>query len=1156
MTSHLPSQLAQLASLLSNPPATASKHLPSLLLQRSIALLQLQDAVQTLSESKEDVSKALEDYLWNVEREMSAEGGGKSSGGAVRASQERLLEALRASVEGFEADWDKGVREFEAWEVKGGGRGWIDGVSRGSGTGADQGSTREEAVSGYLQQLVAEPRTLGSTLAQLSSEDPTLLSTLLPSTTTGKSKAPLEILLRLLENTRGAEGLLEFYIGLWETGIKSLTSPPSPSPSPSPSIDTPPSSTSPSRSTSGEKELCDFLVSSLELLESLALSLPSPPSSSSCTSPGSDPMSTTHPGISAIFLQLFKDLRDLPLPSPVASPMSTRQSSVDRPSVLLGTRSFLGTLSDYSIGGITSVGSGFTSSMDVLGSTLGAGMDSIGLNSISNGIGAVGSGIGALGNGIGSGIRASGTGIASGIGAVGSGIGAVGMGIGAVGAGIGSEIGFGRLGIRRASSDVSIPPTPPLPASTSTPPPTFRPSPSRRASNRTFQPLTTLQLRSSTLLLQSLRPSFPPSSPRSLITLLISHLLQTFPDGEARGKVLLLSVVRYYGFTYLGKRLSRPLSPTSYPRPTLILPSSQSLPPPSKGGMEEKRMFEGTHLSTLEQETMVGIYRLIYGSLVSACGLGIIRGEVEEGEGDERKAWREAGEGFVKGWSQGPTFEVQGGTEDGVKVFKLSAEEFAVLFGSFSNLLLPPFTRPPSFKSTAFRPLSTAYPQDSDEDMGAGVGMRGVLRGIVRGFKDVEGDRADVLCFFEAGEVRLDLTSGSSSIELAGGIGGAGGWISPPRSPRHEDLRTTMTPLPPILSVDRSIRWSDSEVSLLRKGIYSLSKSHFLPSSSSSDDLSTFTTALRSALIRATTNQDFIAQTLYTSLLSLFSTPPSPSQFSALLSSLLHPLLLSRSQHECETSLTMRRLESLDAQLEDLRTRARGERGSIDEGRVRAWYAFLRLSDPMRRLRAKIIDLQSGMEGAGGKGELAEWKKERGIVDFMRGSSELEVGMMWIQRYVSNTIEGDGGGIYASPFWERERRVLEGGEGAVLSFGAASLSLLRNGEEKVMGRSCEDHLERIGMKLTVSTVSSFGLSILANDGQCRDMSGQISLRRYYATGRGTGDCKAVIPGSPNSDPPSPLSPVPRSSLSTRQYLGYLKRTFLAASRRGRSMRRS
>lgn len=491
-------------------------------------------------------------------------------------------------------------------------------------------------------------------------------------------------------------------------------------------------------------------------------------------------------------------------------------------------------------------------------------------------------------------------------------------------------------------------------------------------------------------------------------------------------------------------------------------------------------------------EVFLALHRMVYGAVTGVCGFALEGDAGREGwepgamAGDgERRELKAAARGFVNAWSgSGDSNVGEGGggffspfltPNKGLRGFSLKPSELGVLIESFSELILmevalgpttPTIGSPPM---TSFKRASAFGGGEKFSSFGSGSGSGSGLRDRLTSLISVGGLRGEdgmlfFVSFFERKlcvdrglprrEVFVDGKRGKTTTTI--GVGSptptssrrmGSGWISPPHSPRFEQLSNSLqansnyfgrSPSPSVISISSTSkggkRLGSEEIDLVRRALISIVRGGgdfgtggleekgedvFVSGDKESRKL---VRVLEQASGEAEASHDFHSFVVYSQALTIVK---SSSSLDGVLDRIIAPLKEANEIAVGSLALVQKRLGELEVQRRALLDLARSERGVIDDLRIRAWYSSfregeigLRLGD---RLRKVYSDKRSMVDRLKAKERVLAWATERGNLSFSRVES-LEESLMLVETTVEEAMEPST--FFASSFWERERKVL------------------------------------------------------------------------------------------------------------------------------------
>ncbi|KAL8293252.1 hypothetical protein RQP46_000946 [Phenoliferia psychrophenolica] len=1057
-------------------PPHPSTHLLALVHQRSHSLVQLQASVRTLAAQREQLTSHVGAYANAVEAAVAA--GPADRSGVRRAAEARaqdaFIKAHTDAVQDCEASWTAASREIDRWELS------APSVQSGSTARAGDPSAyapprswattqldtdSEAAIHELLVLLLSDPRTLGAGIATL--DLPTDLSS--PSFH-GRSSTPppLETLLRLLAAASGPDAVLALALGAWESSIREIVG-----------REQSRSQGNGERKSSGagsggarEKELEAFLVAMLDALDALGLEVEVAPTanvapaagqqSSTSAGVGSTGPLSLHRGTEDVFLKLLHDARALQPPSQTP-PVGLHSTPPSQTGSTFSSNSWGSTVTSSVTSGVSSTFSHLNAGFYSV-ATLGSSITSAGLNYLP------------------------------------------------------SPPGYG-----------GAPTSPPEPASTpltsrsKSAPSSATSSPSKPSridsgpapwTHRSF-----LITRTVTSLLHLFTPPPPTTSRRvPLVEALLSQLLQTsFPlsssEGAGHRKVLLLGVVRWWAFSWLGKKIGRAASGGAYTSSAipfgvhLSTDPDDARPLPEASVKPATALLDEVYVSGRDSlDLMLAIHKSLYSALVNAAGFGGDEWGARPEEGErEKRALAAAAKGLVRSWG-GRTPEAGIKTQrssgddpatsvrPGLAAFVLSSNDVVALWSSFSPLVLrspaagPSMTPggtftsapPPSFK----RAFSTTSSASTDTEIAT--------------------VRKGVFALLRTGRLYPRAASAAPPIDVFRPL--------PPPEPRAQGQ--------------------------------------------------SIVEAFDAAIQRAAVEHDWLNHSSFSQALSILKRHLRTSpDLTTLLIPIAYPLRSLFNRSDRTFRLARLHLDEIESQRRRLLDLARAERGAIDDLRIRAFYSSIKGSSLGDQLRARLADVKwtrTKEEKDAATRKVRDWAAELGVFSFTKAESGFEESLMLVE--VASVVALQPSSFYSSPFWAREERVMGNliirsqqrtrpsfaeslfASGTsiltapltlaglpfpsnstpappsptssstpqfILSFGCASESFLRPNEHASSSvNALEEHLTRVGLKTSGFLMSDVGASTITNV----DSDGRLL------------GCDAWI-----EEFASPLSPLPRPS---------------------------
>ncbi|KAM0753696.1 hypothetical protein T439DRAFT_322582 [Meredithblackwellia eburnea MCA 4105] len=675
---------------------------------KSAALLQLQRTLKHFTDSRENLTSLVSGFQGAVEAAVAT----GRKGVPLQRAQDTFLAAYNLAIDSFEADWEAATRQIDHH---------LDSGSPISSTTVSDdpaeyavptswlSSLDNESrvtIEQFLSLLLADPYTLGAGIATLEGDS---LAYILPAPPGGSPPSPNR------PSTTTApplQVLITLVLGaLGEEAVLNLALGAWETAireivgrETSRKQDAGDLGASTSAG-AREKELEAFLVVFLDVLDSMGICMGS---GSTSTKPG--PLSL-HRGTEDILLKLLDEAKSIH--TPLQSPTFDKVPSTTSPSMTFSPSSW---------------GSTVTSSVTNTFSTLNAGLYTVATLG--------GSGLSTVAN-----------------------------------AGLGLFPGSPSLGAPSSPSLGSSTPSARSPSPSSQHPPS---TPSRMStSSQIWNPLTFAITRAATSLLMSFTPSSSSSLEQApLIQRLISQLLiSSFPitseEGAGHRKVILLGIVRWWGFSWLGKKLAQSGAGGAY--------TSSSIPTGVRlsCGPEQPLVFEGyatpsatalldeVYISSRDAaELMLGLHKAAYGAIVSAAGFSGSAGngpddwagKPEDGE-REKRALKIAAKTLVHAWGAGSRPSSKTASSSPPKpqtltersastksAVSLSPSEVVTLSSSFRQLVLrspasgpmlspglgstassppPTFKRSSAFNSSSSTPFSFLTPQKPSSTIGA-----------------------------------------------------------------------------------------------------------------------------------------------------------------------------------------------------------------------------------------------------------------------------------------------------------------------------------------------------------------------------------------------------------------------------------------------------
>lgn len=655
-----PETLSSISKLVASSPTPAAiSHELSLLHQRTSSLLSLQQTLRAFSTRREGLTSLQASYSEVVERAIaeeegktnstsppsdSSQGGGRRLG--VKDTEIRFRDAYADALDTFERGWEGQSQVFAQWEllpslvmVESPPRPTFDAPPLPPSNFAIPNSwiyalpdplNSTPSILRFTSLLLAEPYILGSGISTL--EGPSLTSLLPPNNPTSTSSSsqhrasPLKTLFQLSAETRGPLAVLEIAHGIWSTALSEL-------------VGREKSDREEGGNGGGErvKELENFLVGVLDVLDSLGLEVEvdggtgAANSQHDASSGGSGPLGL-HRGVEEVLLQLLKDA-----PTVRANSKSEPETPSPPPSTWGSTvTSTFSTLINTSTSGLYSVAS----------------ISGAGLSTVANA----------------------------------------------------ASMGFLPL------ASVTPPPPSPSPSPNPIPAPSksiiASPNVQNRASSISTpskilhpallsqDPLAVLLSRSATSLLKLFTPSPRDSSatPKPLIEVLLSRLLShSFPSNTSPSenrKVLLLGLIRWWCFSFLGRKIGQAGSGGGWTTPHIpfgvVLDGEGGID--FGAGKREETLLDEVHVGRKDAvELFLGLHRVVYAAMVDACGFGTSK---EVGADRESRALAKAARSLVAAWSSGGTPASPPKPTKEIHAFLLGPGGFSTLVLSFGPLIL------------------------------------------------------------------------------------------------------------------------------------------------------------------------------------------------------------------------------------------------------------------------------------------------------------------------------------------------------------------------------------------------------------------------------------------------------------------------------------
>ena len=1046
--------LSSIGSLLDVTPSTCSQssHLLSLLHQRAHSLLQLQTSLSSFSSRREELGHLVASYAEAVEDEIGDEVERRSSArSGAKEAQGRLLKAFVGALNEFEKDWEEQTRAFDSWELRTpplastsardpyaaeftAPNSWIDHL---------HDTDSEAAILEFVELLLADPCTLGAGIATLEGD---VLTSLLPPHSS--SSSPLRSLFHLVAAAKGPEAVLELAVGAWDTAIREIVGRES---SRNQAKDGENKGKGKAGGGAREKELEEFLVGMLDLLDSMGTEVGSVASVEPKQNRGADPLSL-HRGVEDVLLQLLYDAQGLRSQTLSASPTSSPPSSARHApsafnpanwsSTMTNTFSTLSSYSSTSLSTVATLSSNLSSALPFPNSSPPSLPSSFTRSSP---------------------LSSS------------------------------TPSNPSRL---LHTAPLHTPLSSLLTRTSTTLLKLLAPSPSSST------PLLTALI--SHLLSTSFPASSPPapglSTPAAHHKVLLLAVTRWYGFGWLGAK--------------LGK-LGTGGGWTTTEIPCGVRISKKEEEREREGGRKAgTALLDEVYVGPAERiEVLLGLHRCIYSGIVGACGLGAAVPDEDRDARALRKAAKAFVGAWSSGAGKVETSEERGMRafllDPGTLVDLVASFGQLVL----RSPAAAPIHSPTSFKrSSAFNPSRTrssttfssaaSTSARSAEDGPASLGERlEVVAGDVS--TSATRDAAFVIATYATND-KLKLSLRIPEDELSNSPAtpprpasstkprrgshptppslhrnhslpvprSSNGWISPPRSPRQEALQSSMqssssyfatrTPSPstippddliPELSRTSSLTWrtkkkekepsasfSSAEMALVRKGVFALARAGYrgagvrstpqdvfaglegstLPSSSQQ-----VLDALAAAAQGAAEERDYPSHVLYSQSLSILRHHHQASgDLDSILIRIAAPLREANVKATSMLRLAERRLAEVDAHRRSLLEIARSERGVIDDLRIRAWYSSVKASEQGRQLRSRLADLRVGRtkeERNEARERVEAWANELGIYSFAK-AAELEEALMLVETGVALAMQPET--FYANPFWAREQAVV------------------------------------------------------------------------------------------------------------------------------------
>lgn len=1021
---------------------------------------------------------AVEDELLDVEgvRRLKGKGKAKELGSDWVRDYEFIIEA-------FEKRWSEDWRQFESWEILPSTSSsscststtnplptfsipssWIQGLPNSNSQG--------ESIHEFMKLLVKDPGMLGGSIATLEGNE--LSSILLPlpspsssSSTTTISSSPLGTLLSLVMALRGPRSTLDFLVGIWETALREIVG------------------REKYQKTerndgvadfkgitgkgmkggrgSREKELENFLVGVLEILDSMGLSLDYHEEESLVKEGahrGTGPFNLSSRPLESILLEFLHSLSELPLPSPPPSSVTSTATSTSNPwSTLTST-----------ITGLP---------MQVVGLPM-MGYDTL---------------------------LSAGTGLSN-------------VAMQGVGTLFPSPLsGTSSPSATSGSSKSTLPPSDPTASR-------FLPSPP--SSNALNQ----LLVRTATQLLTLLTPSRSSSlSSIPMLQVLLQHLLSSDGLGEAeKKKVQLLALVRFWGFSWLGRKLAKLGAGGGFTHcafGTGVQLSSANgdggagAARRRTGGISSSALLDEIYVGIKEKGRFAGLHKVIYDALVAEVHGGKEETPVKDGvrrasEQKEKALLARAAKAFISGFIH-PSIETatprsnEEKEQTGVKVFHLGSDDFRILFESFGGLvvrgvasgpsskmpIIPTFKRATSFKSGSPTSTSTSIPtpthrateeaphrSHSFADSSLFTSASSTSPSLADRLHEVIEDLS-MIRSRKSGKALIFCCSRSSrsedepELETSGRIpdfqlhaisrptqeskrnthetpvrkarveDSEVDWISPPQSPRHEalglgagnssNLFGIRIEKSPEEEVDGK-QLTEEERSILTRTVVLLSKSGRISSTrgGTGDVFSKLSSRffvdqlyqeVKVGVRYYHDHHDFVSHVLCSqasNILNHYSTSNN-SIYPSILSQIARSFETLRRLSESILRTAQNRISELDSEKSNLLNAVRIERSALDDLRVRAWYSSLKLTENYRQLTLRLEEIampRTESERKEGQQVLEAWSNELGVYSFMKSrNTSLEESLRLVEIFVTISMEPKS--FYASGFWRKESEVVQ-----------------------------------------------------------------------------------------------------------------------------------
>jgi hypothetical protein len=891
---------------------------------RSLALQGV--ALRDLIQCREGLEGKADRFRLTVEEEI------RIDVGKCSMAQADFLAFYGSTLDRFERDWSTSLKTTDEVHTT-----WINSLSATS-------STTESTALHFLDKLLTDPFAMGagiSTLesAALSSLLPQLFKSNSPSSSgstlsSNPPTSPIELILRTVASSRGPEGVLDLVLGIWGSAISEIVGRESSSQKREFDV----KGRGRVGSGSRERELENFLVGVLEVVDTLGLEIMYP----SCEGTAGGPFALG--GSESVFSDLLHEVRELNGTRPSTSKALLRSKYADPQSWSATVTDTLKTVGTAGIYGAVLVG----------------------------------------------------------------------------GAGVSSVASVANLFYPPNSTSTS--------GSSSPPRPYVRKYPRASSPSQIISPLQQQSqldsklISAATSLLRHLTSTTTPSiatlsslsTPRPLIEILLSRLLsQSFPldkdEGDGHRKVLLLGVVRFFSFSWLGRKISKAGNGGGFVNQTTSCNVELISPPASRTGPQSSSILDGVYISSEESaEIFSGLHRVLYEAIVDTCGFN---GKKEWGGSPAKLELAKAARTFVSSWTRRGRegMSLERGRQE-IRPFLISSSQFLQLHTHFATLVTNlPAPVLSSSSPTSFKRRSSSHPPSRSSSTFSRSSSSTELDGIVHELRQRSNHGVDdsVVIFAvstEANELQL-LTSLPRFH---------------PSTPSAEPIVQNESQSVEGARKDASQVMSADQLEIMRRGVILLIDSGYSSSSSSSLDLSS---SFSSAADIAKSSGLYLTSLSFSRCLSLLNL----FLHQDILGSIAEPLRQS-------TSSALRHVTSLQDYLMNLHSQRIGMLESVqialsdlDELRIRAYYSSIRGCEAGITLRRDtvedIIDPRRPYERrAQGRKKLDEFSKEEGIYDFINSGDEswYEEVLMECHRFVRALLED----LYQTTgFWQREAEV-------------------------------------------------------------------------------------------------------------------------------------